>query len=146
MIRSERMWSFVVPLLLLLSCREGQSPLDNLGSDGYPRDEYWIQVEEVSIPQQIAADESLRIGFQGVLGPTGCHRFVRFDSTTESLTVRVRAIGELVHGQPCHGAFVYFEGQTFTKAPPHTHPLQIVIEQPDGTALEAVVRVLGGSR
>jgi hypothetical protein len=140
------MLSYFVAFLVLLSCSEEPSPLDSPGPEGYPRDEYWIQVELVSIPQQIAADDSLRVVFQGFLGPTGCHRFGRFESTTESLTVRVRAIGELVHGQPCHGAYVYFEGQAFTKAPPHTNPLHIVIDQPDSTTLEGVVQVLGGSR
>ena len=147
MIRSERMWACFAAFLVLLSCSEEPSPSSSPQDPNENlRDEYWIQVEQVSIPAQIAADESLRVVFQGFLGPTGCHRFVRFESTTESLTVRVRAIGEYVYGEPCHGAYVYFEGQTFTKPPPHTGPLQVVIEQPDSTALEAVIRVLGGSR
>ena len=126
-------------LVLVLALGAGTTGCDLLGPD---RESFTVRVESISAPATVAQGETLIAGFQGFVGPDGCHRLREVERTRSPGRLELRFRGErrTSRNTVCTAEPVSFEHEERV-APPLEDPFTIVVRQPGGGTLERVVRV-----
>ena len=127
--------TFVLSVLLGISV---------LGCDlfGPSVERYLIRVDSIVAPVVVSPDDTLRVRFQGEVGPNGCYRLVRVarEVTTSSLEVIFHGEHRVDSGHDCTQAIVTMDHEE-TVEPPLAGPFKITVHQPDGSFRERVVTV-----
>lgn len=120
-------------VLLLSSAGLGCGLLDST-------DSFVIRVDSISAPAAIAPADTLTARFFGPIGPDLCSRLVRVEKRSEPGVLELRFHGERDEDGDCPQMprFLDHEEEIL---PPLEDPFTIRILQPDGPALERVVRV-----
>lgn len=125
-------------LLLMADLRTGCSIFD----DGTNTSTFIIQVDSISVPTEVASDDTLAIRPFGRVGPNGCYSFERFEASRTTSSLDLKLIGELVEGDDigCLSAIIELD-TTYTVPPPLEGPFEIDILQPDESVLTHTVEV-----
>lgn len=108
---------------------------------GLSVERYLIRVDSVVAPFVVAADDTLRVRFQGEVGPDGCYRLVRVAREVTTSSLEVVFYGEhREDGGYCTQAIVTMDHEE-TVEPPLVGPFKITVHQPGGSLREQVVTV-----
>ncbi|MGM0668589.1 MAG: hypothetical protein ACQET1_02665 [Gemmatimonadota bacterium] len=102
-----------------------------------------IAVDTMSVPESVAAGDTLVARFRGWIGPDLCSRLDRVerDRGPHQITLRFRG-ARRVEGDCAHMPALLDHAEAI--APPLEDPFTIRVLQPDGTSLEREVRVRQG--
>lgn len=109
---------------------------------GTKTERFIIAVNDISVPDTIAPGETLNARFAGNIGPDGCSRLDRVERNRSAglLELRFHGIRKLDVNTDCTLMQVKLEHVEHL-LPPIEDPFMIRVIQPDGSALERVVRV-----
>ncbi len=103
---------------------------------------FLIQVDSVSIPETILANQSFELEFFGYIGYNGCYSFSEFVSEKQNKTILVEAQGKLnVKSTICSDVMVGLNGEKLSLLLKETGNYNLKIKQPDGTFLERQILV-----
>jgi len=98
---------------------------------------FLIQVDSVSIPETILANQSFEFEFFGYIGHNGCYNFSEFVSEKQNKTILVEAQGKLnVKSTICSDVMVGLNGEKLILVLNEKGNYNLKIKQPDGTFLE----------
>lgn len=121
-------------LLLVLGTGAGCSSL--FGTDAH---HFVIGVDSISVPDTIAPNSTLTARFFGGIGPNGCYQLDRVERVRSAGVLELRFHGTSTDGF-CPQVPSYLD-HVEEVLPPVEDPFRIRVLQPDGPALEKVVRV-----
>ena len=126
----------LLPVLIVLGCSTAPEEPALLHS-------FQIQVEGIETPESVRADQRLILKFHGVIGTDLCHRFERFEVNQSAAHLELTLWG-IVDVSPgvCATAIAELD-EAFTKQPPHSGPISVVINQPDGTSILLSIPITG---
>ncbi len=103
---------------------------------------FLIQVDSVSIPETILANQSFELEFFGYIGHNGCYSFSEFVSEKQNRTILVEAWGKLnVKSTICPDVMVGLNGEKLSLLLKETGNYNLKIKQPNGTFLERQILV-----
>jgi hypothetical protein len=98
---------------------------------------FLIQVDSVSIPETILANQPFELEFYGYIGHNGCYSFSKFVSEKQNKTILFETWGKLnVKSTICSDALVYLNGKKIEFLLEEAGNYNLKIKQPDGTFLE----------
>jgi len=120
-------------VLLLSSAGLGCGLLDST-------DSFVIRVDSISAPAAITPADTLSARFFGLVGSDGCSRLERVEKRREGGLLELRFHGTRKGGVDCTQMLVSLDHEE-RLLPPLPDPFTIRVLQPDGPALERVVRV-----
>lgn len=99
-----------------------------------------IAVDSMSVPESVAAGDTLVARFWGRIGPDLCSRLDRVDLAREPHHLSIRFHGARSEEGDCPHALALLDHME-TIRPPLADPFTIRVLQPDGTYFEREVRV-----
>jgi hypothetical protein len=103
---------------------------------------FLIQVDSVSIPETILANQPFELEFFGYIGHNGCYSFSEFFSEKQNKTILVETLGKLnVKSTICSDVMVYLNGKKFEFMLEEAGSYKLRIKQPNGTFLERQILV-----
>ncbi len=122
-----RLFIFTSVLLSQFSC--STEPEDNYVS-------YKINVDNITQPDTISTNDTLRIKFYGFIGPDGCHRFSHFEEHEKTNELEITVWGSKPNFETvCPTILVYLDGKEYKTVLNHGGLYHVKINQPDNNIL-----------
>ncbi len=107
-------------------------------------EEFLIRVDSIVHPDTVAAGKSFDLAFNGVIGPNGCYRFLRFEKERKVGLLKIWTVGERKTGQNlmCPEYLPMLEGTKLNIVAPDSGVLNIEVINPGlGNLLKSSVIV-----
>ncbi len=123
---------FLLPLLLLAACGEPKFVQSA---------KFHIAVDSINTPATISATAPFTVRFFGLIGPSDCFSFDRFETQKSDSAVDVVAVGNYYTTGQCRAQEVRLDGQELQVPPPFSDPFTVVVHQPSGARLTHVIPV-----
>lgn len=118
----------IAGLMIFLSCYFSSCQKDEV------YEYFLIQVDSVSIPETILANQPFELEFYGYIGHNGCYSFSKYVLEQQNKTIGVEAWGKLnVKSTICPDVMVGLNGEKLSLLLKETGNYNLKIKQPDGT-------------
>ncbi|MBK9291223.1 MAG: hypothetical protein IPM52_06325 [Bacteroidetes bacterium] len=114
------------------------------GTRSLSTEEFLIRVDSIAHPDTVEAAKLFDVRFYGVIGPDGCHRFLRFETELRGDELKVWTVGERSIGEQlmCPANIPELGGQVLQVMAPDTGMLHLAVINPGlGNVLRSSVVV-----
>ncbi len=106
-------------------------------------DTFVVAVDRMDAPATIGPQDTLRIAFEGVIGPNLCYVFDSFAVERRPDRLDVTVMGRREKAEMCAEAISELRGKVFAVPPPLPDGFLVVVHLPGGKTLEHRVKVEG---
>jgi len=115
-----------VAVALLFGCSKSTEPQEQL---------FKVKTDSVQFQKTISLGDTVTLRFWGFVGSSGCYSLSNFESNQQPSKLDITVWGKYTPGQICTTVIIEMRGTKYSFVPTSKGSIQIVIHQPDGSAL-----------
>lgn len=106
-----------------------------------PGEEYIIPIDSIIHSDTILTGEKLSIAYYGILGPTDCYSFSRFEVSFSDTAIYSTAFGLFVEQEDCEDDLLYLDGEVANVYDLPEGDFSLIVNLPRNNTLESKVHV-----